>query len=80
MTNEKYLAEAKMNFIDKHATNESQAMYINKIFEEIVKDVERKFDSQNVDKFSKNLKNSLKILNKIVHTKNFDFLNEMECY
>ena len=80
VTNGKLLEEAKLSFIKNHATNENQAIYISKLFQEITKDVERKFDSVNVDKFSKNLRNPLKILNKIIQTKSFDFLNDMEVY
>lgn len=75
----KLFEDVKMGFIKNYAKTEAQVMFISKVFDDVVKGVENKFTNVNIEKFTKNLKTSVKILSKITQTKSFEFLNDMDC-
>jgi len=76
--NDKIFEEIKEEYILKLSPSVQEREYLVKAFSGIFKGVEKKYDSSNLDKFSKNYKQAIKDISKGFESLNFETIQEIE--
>jgi exportin-7 len=76
--NEKLFEEIKEIYLIKLSPSPQERDYLLKCFNGIFKGVEKKYDSSNLDKFSKNYKQAIKDISRGFESMNFETTQEIE--